>query len=342
MKVLTALIVCLFFASALAQNQSFESQSFVIGEVSFFGYSGLPVDQIRSSLPIHEGGSLAIQDVERTKDEVARAVQRAIGQRVTEVVVVCCNDTGKIMVFVGLPGESSQKFKYNSAPKEPIKLPQTILDRYAQAMTLNREAVQKQPGEDRSKGYSLSTYAPLRETEMSIRELAIRNEVLIRRVLRLSAKPEDRRAAAYALGYAQHSQAQVLALVRASRDPDDEVRNNAVRALGVLATFSKALAAWIPAGQIVPMLNSGLWADRNKAALLMNILSGARDPRLLSALRARALPSLVEMARWKDRLHAWDARMIVGRIAGIEEKHLEKLATDNVEEIISAVNRSKH
>lgn len=334
MRVLTTLIVLLLFASAIAQNQSF-----VIGEISFFGHSGLPIDQIRSSLPIHEGERLEVQDVERTRNEIVQAVQRTIGRRATDVEVVCCDDNGKMTVFVGLPGASSRTLPYNSAPKEPISLPQTMLDLYTQAMDLTREAVQKQSGEDSSKGYSISAYAPLRETEMSIKEFATRNEVIIRRVLRSSAKREDRRAAAYALGYAQQSQAQVLALVRASRDPDDGVRNNAVRALGVLATFSKNLAAWIPVKQIVAMLNSGIWADRNKAGSLMNTLTGARDPRLLRALRAQALKSLVEMARWKDRRHAWDARMILGRIAGIEEKSLEKLATDNVEEIISAVNK---
>ena len=334
MKVLTALIVCLFFASATAQDQSF-----VIGEISFFGYAGLPIDQVRSSLPIREGDSLKIQDVERTRDELRQAVQRTIGRRATDVVIVCCDDNRKMMIFVGLPGTSSRKSQYNATPKEPVRLPQTMLDLYARAMDLNREAAQKQPDEDRSKGYSLSAYAPLRETELSIREFAIRNELIIRQVLRSSARREDRRAAAYALGYAEQSRNQILTLVRASRDPDEGVRNNAVRALGVLATFSKTLAAWIPAGQIVAMLNSGIWADRNKAAWLMNILTGPRDPRLLRALRSQALQSLVEMARWKDRGHAWDARMILGRVAGIEEKSLEKLATDSVEEIISRVKK---
>jgi hypothetical protein len=337
MRAFAALLVCLLFAAAIAQNQPIESQSFVIGEISFFGYAGLPVDQIRSSLPVHEGGTLAVHDVEKTKAELALAVQRTIGGRATDIVVVCCDDNGKMMIFVGLPGQSSRKFRYNSEPREMIQLPQIMLDRYARAMHLTPEALQKQPGEDSSKGYSLSVYAPLREIEISIREFAIRNEVLIRRVLRSSAKREGRRAAAYALGYAQQSKAQVLALVRASRDPDDGVRNNAVRALGVLAASSKTLAAWIPAGHIVAMLNSGIWMDRNKAAFLMNILTGARDARLLHALRSEALPSLVEMARWKDRGHAWDARMILGRIAGIEENSLEKLATDDVEEIIRAV-----
>jgi hypothetical protein len=334
MRVLIAFIVFLFVSSAVAQNQSF-----VIGEISFFGYSGLPVNKIRLSLPIHEGDSLSIQDIARTRSEVAQAVQRTTGRDATDVKIVCCNDNGKMIVFVGLPGESSRKFRYNSAPKEPIRLPQTMLDLYSRDMELNSEAVQKQPGEDRSKGYSLSTYPPLLETQLAIREFAIRNELLIRRVLRSSAKSRDRRAAAHALGYAEQSRTQILALVRASRDPDEGVRNNAARALGVLATSSKKLASWIPAGPLVAMLNSGIWSDRNKAAFLMNILTGARDPVLIHALRSHALQSLVEMARWKDRGHAWDARMILGRVAGIEERSLEKLATDNVEEIISAAKK---
>jgi hypothetical protein len=59
-------------------------------------------------------------------------------------------------------------------------------------------------------------------------------------------------------------------------------------------------------------------------------LGGSQQGRVADA-------SLVEMARWKDRGHAWDARMILGRIAGIEETDLGKLATNNVEEIIRAV-----
>ena len=85
MRAFTALIVYLLFAPAIAQNQPIEGQSFVIGEISFFGYAGLPVDQIRSSLPFREGDTLAIQDIEKTKAELARSVQRTIGRGATDV-----------------------------------------------------------------------------------------------------------------------------------------------------------------------------------------------------------------------------------------------------------------
>ena len=88
------------------------------------------------------------------------------------------------------------------------------------------------------------------------------------------------------------------------------------------------------------MLNSDTWSDRNKAGRLLVILTRSRDPRLLRLLRLEALDSLVEMARWRDPSHASDARMILGRIAGIEERRLgEMVASGNVDEIINVARR---
>ncbi|MDX6499509.1 MAG: hypothetical protein QOG23_2769 [Blastocatellia bacterium] len=74
------------------------------------------------------------------------------------------------------------------------------------------------------------------------------------------------------------------------------------------------------------MLNSGVWEDRNKAGALLNALSRHRSPELLRILRSEALDSLLEMAHWRNRGHASDAMMILGRISGIEEGRLEQLA----------------
>jgi hypothetical protein len=64
----------------------------------------------------------------------------------------------------------------------------------------------------------------------------------------------------------------------------------------------------------------------------------SRDPKLLGELRSGALVSLIEMARWQSSGHAYDARILLGRIAGIEEKRLEQLAKeDDVDEIIGAL-----
>lgn len=49
--------------------------------------------------------------------------------------------------------------------------------------------------------------------------------------------------------------------------------------------------------------------------------------------------SLLEMARWPSG-HAYPFLLIIGRIAGIEESALEKLAiAGDVDEIIAALNQ---
>ncbi len=48
------------------------------------------------------------------------------------------------------------------------------------------------------------------------------------------------------------------------------------------------------------MLNSLEWTDRNKSALVLEELTRKRDTALLKLLRERAVPALVEMARWKN------------------------------------------
>jgi hypothetical protein len=177
MKALAALFVTLFAASALAQDKSF-----VIGEIEFFGYSHLDLDRIKVALPLHEGDLIAIQDFPATKEKIGQSVRREIGREATDVKFVCCDDRGNLMIFVGLPGKSIQSLQYNPKPKGSAKLPRSILELYDRAEDLNLEAVQKQPGEDRSKGYGLSEYAPMRETQLAIRQLAIHNDLLIRRL----------------------------------------------------------------------------------------------------------------------------------------------------------------
>jgi hypothetical protein len=321
MRVLVALFFILFIGSALAQEKSL-----IVGEIEFFGYAGLNLERIKAALPLREGDALAVQDFPATKEKINQSVKRETDHDTTNIAFTCCDNHGNLMIFVGLPGASTRPAEYNTAPKGSARLPRGIVKLYERAMDLNAEAAQKQPGEDRSKGYGLSAYGPMREVQLSLRRWALRNAPLIRQVLRSAAEPGERQAAAYALGYAHQSRTQTWALVKASHDVDDTVRNNAVRALVVLSFSSERASAWIPVRDFARMLNSGVWSDRNKAAALLNSLSRQRNPELLRILRLEALDSLLEMARWRNQGHAWDAWMILGRIAGIEEGQLQKLA----------------
>jgi hypothetical protein len=82
------------------------------------------------------------------------------------------------------------------------------------------------------------------------------------------------------------------------------------------------------------MLNSGSWSDRNKGGLLLERLTANRDPKLLSELRVEALDPLIEMARWHSPGHSYPFKIMLGRIAGIDEKRLEEIVEKGQDRII--------
>jgi len=67
--------------------------------------------------------------------------------------------------------------------------------------------------------------------------------------------------------------------------------------------------------------------DRNKASLLLGRLTEARDPAVLGRLCERSLPALAEMSRWKATGHAVSAFFIIGRLADLPEKDIERAWT---------------
>lgn len=332
----TLILAAIIFVAAIPTFG--QSERMRVGEIEFFGYRGLDINKIRATLPIKEGDEITETSSVQIRPQIEESVRQAIRRDPTDISFLCCNAQGKVIIYVGLPGLSFRSLRYNPKPGGSVELPSQVVSLYDQMDELLADAVLKQPLDDRSQGYSLSQYPPLRTKQLALREFAVNNEDLIRRVLASSAVPKQRQVAAAALGYSRRSPDQIRALVNASRDVDDGVRNNATRALGVLAASKTQTAAQIPSADFVEMLNSGVWTDRNKAGLLLGVLSMQREPSLLSQLRSRALDSLIEMARWRDPGHASDARMILGRVAGIDEKRLQKLvAGGEVDTILSAL-----
>ena len=191
--------------------------------------------------------------------------------------------------------------------------------------------------EDDSRGYSLAKDHAARSLQLVVRQWAVKHEAELLRALEFSSAVEHRRVASDAIGYARQSPGQVRAMVRASRDPDDEVRNNATRALGVLVRSNTALASAISPDVFIDMLNAGKWTDRNKGAALLMQMTVARNPVLLARIRSVALDSLVEMASWRRPSHAYFARIVLGRVAGLPEDRLQTLAGNGpVEAIVEA------
>jgi hypothetical protein len=336
----TWVVLLLITFAQLTLGQDFRIS---IGEIEFFGTNGFDINSIRASMPSVAGREISQAEVEQVKTAIREAVTKVTGHSPTDVAVVCCDAHGIATVYIGLANPNAVgSFRYNKSPGGSVRLPDQAIRLYEATMELEVEAVQKNPVEDRSNGYSLSLYPPLRAKQLALREYAISHEELVRRVALRSADANQRAIAAHFLGYARRSTAQINTLISGSRDPDEGVRNNAVRALGVLIEAEAVIAKRIPADSFIDMLNSGTWTDRNKGGHLLAVLSKARDPRLMRQLRVRALPSLIEMARWRDPKHADDARIILGRVARLPENQLVKLvASGEVEQIVSAALRQR-
>ena len=312
------------------------------GEVEYYGYAGIDLPRLRLALPIHVGDPITAEHKEEIKAQVRAAVLKVVGRPATDVETICCDAQGHILLYIGLPGTNYRPSSFYAPPTGRTRLPGEAYDLYQQDMEAMKVAVDNGSAiEDDAQGYAVMGDPNARRVEMAVRAYAVRHTPVIIRTLRGSADAGQRAAAAVLLGYAEATPEQIGELVRATDDPDDDVRDEAIRALGVLANSKLAVGRRIPAGRFIAMLNSGVWTDRNKAAFLLSTLSSGRNPALLRDLRAKALASLVEMARW-DAGHAGAACLILAHIAGMSDRRALSLAAAGTPEpIISAARAAK-
>jgi hypothetical protein len=326
MKLCTAIVMVVLLAPRATASLGPDRRP--LGAVDFFGYKGLDVAAVRAALPFHEGDRFPPAKVhsDQLKRQVAQAIERAIGREPTDVSFVCCDAKQNYMVYIGLPGASYEALAFGPAPTGGVRFPKDALklgeemDRAWTSAVMTGHAT-----EDDSAGYSLTNDPKARKVQLALRDYALQHEDLIRQVLTSSSDTQHRGLAAQMMGYGRQSDRQIGDLVQASLDPDDGVRNNAVRALEVLATATPDLARRIPPQPFVRLLRSGSWLDHNKASLVLVALTTTREPKLLEELRGDALESLLEMARWRNIGHAEAALTILGRIAGIQEETLNRL-----------------
>jgi hypothetical protein len=291
-----------------------------IGIIDFYGLHRVTAAQIRQALPFKEGDLLSVPS-----DEVKARVEKVPGVVRASISGVCC-DSGKVILYVGVEEAGAASLRFRPAPRSMLRLPPDVVDAYSAFEKALDDAVRSgQSTEEAPKGHSLMRDPAARAIQERFVAFANRDLARLRDVLRNSAYEDQRAIAALVLPYADDKRAIVGDLVDAVRDPAEEVRNNAVRGLWVMAAYAQRTpesGLAIPWEPFVDLLNSPEWTDRNKSSLALMELSERRDPALLRALRERALDALVEMAGWKSQGHALAAFWIVGRVAGLPENEL--------------------
>jgi len=303
-----------------------------IGIIDFYGYGPLEPADFSGVLLFQEGDPVPSAEVKKAVEAALVMVTRRPAAKITRV---CCLEDGRSTVFVGLAEPDAPPVRYNPEPTGELTLPKEAHRLFVQLEKDMSAAIKKGDArEDDSEGYALMNNPEARGDQLKLRDWVRANTATTYRVLETSRDSIDRADAAEALGYAEHSPEQIAALVRASFDANEDVRDNAVRALEVLCNLGAEVIGRIPAARFVPMLHSLVWRDRNKASALFLMLSKSRDTAVLDALRSGALVPLREMAHWRDWGHAAFAATILARIAGIPD---DQVTPAKVPEILKAI-----
>ncbi len=301
-----------------------------VGIVDFHGLRTIDEATIRRALPFKEGDPLP-----KSKGDIEEALESIRGVVRARLEAVCC-DEGKAILYVGIEERGAPHFDYSAAPSGEVRLPEEVHGAYAAFLAAaGRAARSGNAGESLADGHSLLTDPAAREMQLRFIPLAETHHSVLRDVLKNSADEEHRAIAAYVLGYSANKRAIAGDLQAALKDPDDTVRNNAMRALAAIAVLASKQGPdvepeariRVPATWFVEMLDSLLWSDRATALNTLVTLTETRDRAALDHLRDRALPTLLEMARWKHLPHALPAFILAGRAAGLPETEIQEAWT---------------
>lgn len=286
-----------------------------IGIIDLYGLVQTRPETVRGALGLRIGDS-----VPASPDAAIRSLKALPGVESATLNPVCCEE-GKTILYVGIVEAGAPTIRWNPAPTGPARLPDSVRALGAAFEEALGEALgQGDAAEDRSVGHALMHFPNARRIQEQFPAIAASNFNQLRTVLHTSAEAGDRALAAQIIAYTRDKQAVVSDLVTASRDPSESVRNNAVRALVVMAS-AESVTVKVPPEPFVALLQSPVWTDRNKSSLALMELTASRDPGLLAALRPARI-ALVEMARWKSMGHAGAALTILGRMAGLSEQEI--------------------
>ncbi len=296
-----------------------------VGVVEIYGARKVSAQKIRAALGAKPGGPLPSRgDAEERIDKVSGVIVSRVE------AATCCNGQNMIL-YVGVEERGSPHMDYHANPTGDATLPPKLFDAYRSFLDEVAGSLRgRNADEDLTAGYSLMQDPECRSLQQSFLPAVAADLPIVNRVIRESADPEQRAAATYLLQYGPrgpHTTQVVLdGLQYSLRDSDDIVRENAARALRAVAVGAKLhldQSVRIEPTWFVELMNSVVWSDRRDASQALVELTESRNPETLTLLRERALPSVIEMARWHDLEQALPSFILAGRLAGLNETDIK-------------------
>jgi hypothetical protein len=332
-------LVCPAFSS------SAEDVSPRIGDIEIYGAHKVSLKKIRAVLGVTEGSPLPA-----SKGQLEEKLEKISGVVASRVEAACCLN-GKTILYVGIEERGAHHIEFRPEPAGDVTLPSELTETYGHFLDSVDQSIRlAEQEENLSAGYSLMRNPGARAAQERFVELAAKYLPALHEAVRTARDPEQRAMAAYILQYGPRgprtSQQLVNDVQYALRDVDDHVRANAIRALSAMYVGAKVhpdQGITIQPTWFVELLNSVVWSDRRNAASALVDMTESRDPETLALIRDRALPALVEMARWRDLTHALPAFILVGRLADLPEKQIQDdWVNSDHEAVIKLALKKKH
>jgi hypothetical protein len=329
-----------FLAAALLCLNAFAQNRPTIGIIDTYGTKSISPEKLRKELKVVEGDPLP-----PSKGDLEEALLAMKGVARANIEAICC-EQGKAIFYLGVEERGRPHLDIRPEPaNEELKLPADVAAIYEKLIAATAEAARNsETREDWSQGFALLDEPNARGVQLQMPAIAEDHQAILRKIVKESADPDDRRVAAAVLGYGPKAQSIIEDLQLALRDPDQDVRAAALRSLGPLAFYAAAhpeaeirvLTTWF-----VEMLNSVAWKDRMNAMNLLVALTASREEKLIRHMRERGVPALAEMAMWKHLPHALPAYLLLGRVAGLSDKEIEDTWSSNQREVTIQKIRKK-
>ncbi len=258
-------------------------------------------------------------------------INKVPGVVASRMEATCCAAAGKMILYVGVEERDTPHLEFHPAPTGDARLSNALYDDYLSLLESVEGSIRgRNADEDLTNGYSLMADPYARVIQQGFLPLVEGNLANLDQVVRESSDPEQRAAAAYLLQYGPRSRKtnKVItdALQYALRDQEDIVRKNALRALRAVFVGAKLHPDQnvpVDSPWLVEMLNSVVWSGRRNAAEILVNLTEKDNQATLDLIRERALPAIVEMARWQTLDHALPAFVLAGRLEGLNEDEIK-------------------
>lgn len=280
-----------------------------VHDINVYGLGKVSKERILHAVKVRAGDPLP-----GSKGDMEDRMAELPGVAGARVEAVCCEGS-EVNLFLGIEERGGPRVAFRSEPQGDIALAEDLAEAYREyASAMQRASYRGQSGAEVQGQQQFAAFAEKRMEEL-------------RRALREAADPEQRAIAAAVIGYAPSKKDVVDDLQYALQDPDELVRHNALRSLhdiALLGVRQPKLGIRVSPTWLIELMNSLVLSDRVQAADILITLTDGGDRAVIDQIRARALPALVEMARWETLPYALPPFLLVGRVAGMSDAETQR------------------